>query len=61
MNANEWKLIDRFKEPSSWSALAAGLGTIGVIVPSNIVQVISLFGAAVCVALGVLMKESPAQ
>lgn len=61
MNSQEWKLIDRFKEPSSWASLAAGLGVIGVTVPSNIVQGISLVGAGICVLLGFFLKEGASQ
>ncbi len=57
MNDAEWKLVDRFKEPSSWAALAAGFGTFGFVLPGGLVQVVSLFGAGFCVLLGVLLKE----
>jgi hypothetical protein len=57
MNDQEWKLIDRFKEPSSWAALAAGLAGIGITVPSQWVQVIAGIGSAACVLLGILFKE----
>lgn len=61
MNATEWKLVDRFKEPSSWSALAAGLGMIGVSVPSGLLQAVSLIGAGLCILLGFVLKEQPPQ
>lgn len=57
VDSNEWKLVDRFKEPSSWAALAAGLGTIGLSLPGGLVQAISLVGAGVCCAFGFFMKE----
>lgn len=57
MNDAEWKLIDRFKEPSSWSALAAGLSMLGITVPAPLFQGISMAGAAVCVLLGFFLKE----
>lgn len=57
MNDQQWKLLDRFKEPSSWSAIAAGLGSLGVMLPPGIVQVISLVGAGLCVLAGILLKE----
>ncbi|HVC54961.1 MAG TPA: hypothetical protein VND95_03345 [Stellaceae bacterium] len=57
MNDAEWRLVDRFKEPSSWAALAAALGTLGIAVPGQFVQVISLFGAGLCSALGILLRE----
>jgi hypothetical protein len=57
MNPNEWKLIDRFKEPSSWAGIGVLLSTIGVNVPSGLVQAISLLGAGACVLLSVLLKE----
>ena len=57
MSQDEWKLIDRFKEPSSWAGLAAGLGALGVSVPAGIVQGASLVGAGICVLLSVILKE----
>ena len=57
MNSTEWRLVDRFKEPSSWSALAAGFAALGISVPGPVLQAVSYAGAAVCVLLGFLMKE----
>lgn len=57
MNAAEWKLVDRFKEPSSWSAIAAGAGMLGVSLPAGMMQGISLVGAGICVLLGFFLKE----
>jgi hypothetical protein len=57
MNDAEWKLVDRLKEPSSWAALAAGFGTFGIALPGGLVRVVSLFGAGLCVLLGVMLKE----
>lgn len=61
MTDQEWKLLDRFKEPSSWSALAAGLAAIGIVVPGEIVQAVALLGSGVCVLLGVVLREAPAK
>jgi hypothetical protein len=52
-----WKLVDRFKEPSSWASLAAGLGMLGVSLPSSVVQGASLIGAGACMLLGFFLKE----
>ena len=52
-------LIKRFSEPSSWAALAAGAGTLGIAIPGGWVQVISLFGAGLAVLAGILLKEGP--
>lgn len=57
MNQNDWKLIDRFKEPSSWASLAAGLGVVGVSLPPGAVQGLSYVGAGICVLLGFFLKE----
>lgn len=59
MNPDEWKLIDRFKEPSSWSALATGAALVGVSIPSSWMQVVAFVGSGVCIALGILLKEQP--
>jgi hypothetical protein len=59
MTPDEWKLIDRFKEPSSWASLAAGLTAVGFVIPSQLIQTVSLIGAGVCVALGFFLKEQP--
>lgn len=53
----EWKLIDRFKEPSSYAGLASLCAMAGVVIPAQWVQVISFAGSAVCVALSVLLRE----
>lgn len=57
MNSQEWKLIDRFKEPSSWAALAAAATTAGLVLPGQLIQALSFIGAGICVLLGVLLKE----
>jgi hypothetical protein len=59
MNSSTWKLVDRFKEPSSWAALASGAAMIGVIIPPGYMQAISFVGSGICVLLGVILKESP--
>jgi hypothetical protein len=52
-----WKIVDRFKEPSSWNAIGTILAAIGVSLPSPILQAIPLMGAGFCVLLGFFMKE----
>jgi hypothetical protein len=61
MNDQEWKLIDRFKEPSSWAAIGAGVATIGVNLPPGMVQAVSYVGAAGCILAGVFLKEGSSQ
>ena len=51
------ELIYRFKEPSSYSAIAAVLAMIGVIIPSDLWQSIVMIGCGVAGALGFFMKE----
>lgn len=58
MNTNEWRLIDRFKEPSSWNALAMAAAGMGFALPSDVAQVISFVGSAICIALGFFLKEN---
>ena len=57
MNDQEWQLLDRFKEPSTWGTLSVPLSAIGISLPTGVLQVISLFGAGICVLLGILLKE----
>ena len=57
MNDAEWKVIDRFKEPSSWAAISVPLATMGLVVPTQWLQVISLVGSGLCVVLGIVLKE----
>ena len=57
MSPDEWKIVDRFKEPSSYNALGTMLATFGVAVPSIWLSVISYVGSALCLAVGLLMKE----
>lgn len=60
MSDTLWRVVDRFKEPSSWAALAAPLAALGVSVPSDYLRTASLLGAGICVLLGIIMKEKSA-
>ena len=51
------QLILRFKEPSSYSAIAAVLAMVGVIVPSDLWQSIVMIGCGAAGALGYFVKE----
>lgn len=57
MNPTLQKLLDRFKEPSSWTALMGMLAGVGFVVPDGIAQSITFAGAAICCALGFCLKE----
>ena len=50
-------IIARFKEPSSWAALAAGATSLGIVIPAGWVQTISLIGAGIATLLGIFLKE----
>ena len=50
-------LIERFKEPSSYSAIAAVLAMVGIIVPSDLWQSVVLVGCGVAGVLGFWIKE----
>ena len=50
-------LISRFKEPSSYSAIAAVLAMCGVIVPSDLWQSIILIGCGASGIAGFWLKE----
>tara|TARA_B100002052_G_C15501016_1_gene427165 strand:- start:87 stop:275 length:189 start_codon:yes stop_codon:yes gene_type:complete len=50
-------VISRFKEPSSYSAIAAVLAMVGVIVPSDLWQSIVMIGCGLSGAFGFFMKE----
>lgn len=60
MNDSEWKLVDRFKEPSSWAGLAAGAATFGFAIPAGWAQAVSLLGAGLCTLASILLKEKSA-
>ena len=53
-------LINRFKEPSSWAALAAGLTGLGLTLPPGLVSGISYVGAGIACLLGFFMPEKTA-
>tara|TARA_X000001382_G_C3016196_1_gene130160 strand:- start:102 stop:311 length:210 start_codon:yes stop_codon:yes gene_type:complete len=50
-------IISRFKEPSSYSAIAAVMAMVGVIIPSDLWQSIVMIGCGVAGAFGFFMKE----
>ena len=54
-----WRLVDRFKEPSSWTAIGGALALIGVNVPTPVIQAISFIGSGAALLLGFLLKEGP--
>ena len=49
--------IARFKEPSSYSAIAAVLAMIGIMIPSDLWQSIIMLGCGASGAVGFFMKE----
>jgi uncharacterized membrane protein YccC len=50
-------IVERFKEPSSYSAIAAVLAMIGIIVPSDLWQSVVLIGCGVSGLLGFWLRE----
>ena len=50
-------LIERFKEPSSYSAIAAVLAMCGIMIPSDLWQSIVMIGCGISGAAGFLIKE----
>ena len=50
-------IIERFKEPSSYSAIAAVLAMCGVIIPSDLWQSIIMLGCGASGVAGFLLKE----
>lgn len=61
MNDTEWKMIDRFKEPSSWGVFGSALGMFGISVPGGLMQALSLIGSGACLLIAFLMKEGQAK
>jgi hypothetical protein len=51
-------IVSRFKEPSSYSAIAAVLAMCGIIIPSDLWQSIILIGCGLSGAAGFLIKET---
>ena len=51
------ELIYRFKEPSSYSAIAAVLAMCGIMIPSDLWQSIIMLGCGASGAVGFFMKE----
>ena len=50
-------ILDRFKEPSSYAALTGVLAMVGVIIPNDLWQSITMIGCGVCGAIGFFAKE----
>ena len=50
-------LVERFKEPSSYSAIAAVLAMAGIIVPSDLWQSIVFAGCGFAGILGFWLRE----
>lgn len=61
MPPSDWRLIDRFKEPSSWNAIGVLLAGVGVNIPTGLGHGIALIGAGVCIILGFVLKEGKSQ
>ena len=51
------ELMYRFKEPSSYSAIAAVLAMCGIMIPSDLWQSIIMIGCGISGAAGFLIKE----
>lgn len=50
-------VVTRLKEPSTWAALAAGLGTLGVSIPPGVWQDVVFAGVGLSTVLGVGFRE----
>lgn len=57
LNTQEWRLIDRFKEPSSYAGLSTLLAMAGLSIPAPWVSAISLIGSGICILLSIVLKE----
>lgn len=53
------KFVNRFKEPSSWTALGGAASMIGVTIPPGILQGVSFIGAGIAFLLGFFLQEKP--
>jgi hypothetical protein len=51
------KIVDRFREPSTWAGLAALIGLFGVNVPSETVHAVSDVGMALAGLAAVFLPE----
>ena len=51
------KFLARLSEPSSWAAIAAGLGAIGLNIPSPLWQGVTYVGCGVAIILGIVIPE----
>lgn len=50
-------ILDRFKEPSSYAALTGVLAMVGVMIPNDLWQSITMIGCGICGAIGFFAKE----
>ena len=50
-------IISRFKEPSSYSAIAAVMAMVGVVIPNDLWQSLVMIGCGISGAVGFFMKE----
>jgi|TARA_R110002020_G_scaffold321948_1_gene537801 hypothetical protein len=50
-------IVERFKEPSSYSAIAAVCAMVGIIIPSDLWQSVVLVGCGVAGVLGFWLRE----
>lgn len=53
-------VLDRFKEPSSWAAITAGLVAIGINMDAELLQHIVNGLAALAGAIAFFLREKPA-
>lgn len=53
-------LLERLKEPSSWSGIAALLTGLGIQLPDGIAENAAFILAGIAGLLAVLLKEKPA-
>lgn len=53
------RLIASLREPSTYAALAALLGTVGISLPPGLVQNVTLAGTGLAGLLGVFLPEKP--
>lgn len=53
----EYKLAERFSEPSSWAGIASGAALLGFSLPPGVVQGITLIGAGVACLAAFFLRE----
>jgi len=49
--------IDRMKEPSTWSAIAAGMAAVGISMPAGVWQGVVGIGTGIAVLAGIFITE----